>query len=486
MSSSTGPQTYLVIGGSGFLGRSIVEALLKRGEKSVATLDLVQRYHDVPHYSGDITDGEFVGDVLRKSGTTVIIHTASPVHNLAPSIYYKVNVVGTLTIVKAAMANHVPCLVFTSSSGVVDAGIHLVDADERLPYPDKFVDAYNESKALAEKIVLEANGRNGLLTVALRPAGIFGPGDRQLIPGYAKVMANSQTHFQIGTNDNLFDLTYIDNVVYAHILASDRLVECSKRPAHTWALPKNAPFESTIDFTSATVPNPRVPTSEAKPLGPVGDRAVADSEKEANKLFQDDEYIEQRPVTRTKFDPMSDTALELEDVVKEHKAAEPASSEKDELNGHSDPLPPSPFLPETVTYTDKGTSLPHPSSVLTVNALQVPGQAFFITNGEPVYFWDFGRMVWKAMGDHTTRRMVLPTSVGLVVGTLAEWFSWFMGREPGFTRYRVAITSSNRWFNIEKARRVLGYEPQVGLEEGIKRGVKWFMDNGGLDASKGH
>ncbi|KAG8932327.1 erg26, C-3 sterol dehydrogenase [Tulasnella sp. 408] len=406
MSSSTGPQTYLVIGGSGFLGRSIVEALLKRGEKSVATLDLVQRYHDVPHYSGDITDGEFVGDVLRKSGTTVIIHTASPVHNLAPSIYYKVNVVGTLTIVKAAMANHNAVDV-----GVVDAGINLVDADERLPYPEKFVDAYNESKALAEKIVLEANGRNGLLTVALRPAGIFGPGDRQLIPGYAKVMANSQTHFQIGNNDNLFDLTYIDNVVYAHVLACDRLVECSKRPAHTWALPKNAPFESTVDYTSVTVANPRVPTSESKPLGPVGDRAVADSEKEADKLFNDIEYVEHRPVTRTKFDPMSDTALELEEVVKQHKSAEPESSEKDESNGHSDPLPPSPFLPETVTYTDKGTSLPHPSSVLTVNALQVPGQAFFITNGEPVYFWDFGRMVWKAMGDQTTLSR-LPLATG--------------------------------------------------------------------------
>lgn len=216
-------------------------------------------------------------------------------------------------------------------------------------------------------------------------------------------MANSQTHFQIGNNDNLFDLSYIDNVVYAHILACDRLVECSKRPAHTWALPKNAPFESTVDYTSVTVANLRVPTSESKPLGPVGDRAVADSEKEADKLFNDNEYIEHRPVTRTKFDPMSDTALELEDVVKQHKSAEPAPSEKDGSNGHSDPLPPSPFLPETVTYTDKGTSLPHPSSVLTVNALQVPGQAFFITNGEPVYFWDFGRMVWKAMGDQTTR-----------------------------------------------------------------------------------
>lgn len=63
---------------------------------------------------------------------------------------------------------------YAADVGVVDAGINLVDADERLPYPEKFVDAYNESKALAEKIVLEANGRNGLLTVALRPAGIFG------------------------------------------------------------------------------------------------------------------------------------------------------------------------------------------------------------------------------------------------------------------------------------------------------------------------
>lgn len=85
------------------------------------------------------------------------------------------------------------------------------------------------------------------------------------------------------------------------------------------------------------------------------------------------------------------------------------------------------------------------------------------------------------------------------MGTLAEWVSWALGKEPGFTRYRsvytvgptrtphrsltleicfvslpasrVAVTSSSRWFNIEKARRVLGYEPKVGLEEGIKRSV---------------
>ncbi len=65
-------------------------------------------------------------------------------------------------------------LVFTSSAGVVFNGSDNIDVDERLPFPEKPMDAYNESKAKAEEAVLAANGVNGLLTVALRPAGIFG------------------------------------------------------------------------------------------------------------------------------------------------------------------------------------------------------------------------------------------------------------------------------------------------------------------------
>ena len=65
-------------------------------------------------------------------------------------------------------------LVFTSSGGVIFNGVDLHGADERVPYPDVAMDAYNDSKAQAERLVIEANGRNGLLTCALRPAGIFG------------------------------------------------------------------------------------------------------------------------------------------------------------------------------------------------------------------------------------------------------------------------------------------------------------------------
>lgn len=58
-------EVYIVIGGSGFLGRHIVEALLKRGD-TVSILDVVQRYHDVPFYTADISVQSQVEDALRK------------------------------------------------------------------------------------------------------------------------------------------------------------------------------------------------------------------------------------------------------------------------------------------------------------------------------------------------------------------------------------------------------------------------------------
>lgn len=58
-------ESYLVIGGSGFLGRHIVESVLEQGDP-VAVFDIVQKYHDVPFYSGDITDEAQVSQAIQK------------------------------------------------------------------------------------------------------------------------------------------------------------------------------------------------------------------------------------------------------------------------------------------------------------------------------------------------------------------------------------------------------------------------------------
>jgi sterol-4alpha-carboxylate 3-dehydrogenase (decarboxylating) len=192
--SSPQRDSFLVIGGSGFLGRHIVEALLARDDP-VAVFDIVQRYSDTPFYPGDISDQAQVSDAIKKvlsfsyylalpfvslsfifqSGATCIIHTASPTAGLQdPALYWKVNVDGTKAVIAAAKENKVPKLVYTSSAGVVFNGQDLIHVDERISFPDKPLDAYNESKAKAEEAVLAANGTDGLLTVALRPAGIFG------------------------------------------------------------------------------------------------------------------------------------------------------------------------------------------------------------------------------------------------------------------------------------------------------------------------
>lgn len=78
------------------------------------------------------------------------------------------------TILAVAAAHRIPKIVYTSSAGNVYNGNDLIDCDERMPVPEDQKDEYNVSKSQAEALVLAANGQDGLHTVALRPAGIFG------------------------------------------------------------------------------------------------------------------------------------------------------------------------------------------------------------------------------------------------------------------------------------------------------------------------
>ncbi|KAH7927634.1 C-3 sterol dehydrogenase [Leucogyrophana mollusca] len=430
---------YLVIGGSGFVGRHIVEQLIAR-EDVVSVFDIVQRHHDVPFYSGDITDQSQVEDALRRSGTTCIIHTASPTAGAKdPSIYHKVNVEGTKAVIAAAVAAGVPKLVYTSSAGVVFDGNDVINLDERAPYPEKPFDAYNESKALGEALILEASGKGGLLTVALRPAGIFGPGDRQMMVGLYQAYQRGQTHFQVGDNNNLFDYTYVGNLARAHLIAADKLVP-SEHDAADWQSDtvtltdkEQALLNTMLPSVSATTGYRRVPTCEARPLGPYVTPPPNAEKLEAAFNAPPGVRNITHPVMRSRFDQFSDNAL----------AVAPSSP------------------------------------------LQVAGQAFFITNGEPVYFWDFMRLIWLQLDPPGSTRadrktLVIPRMFGMVLGFLAECWAALIGKEAGFTRYRVGYSCATRYHNIEKARRVLGYEPETGLEEGVKKMVEWFKAENNL------
>lgn len=111
---------------------------------------------------------------------------------------------------------------------------------------------------------------------------------------------------------------------------------------------------------------------------------------------------------------------------------------------------------------------------------RVDGEAFFVTNDQPLHFWDYARKVWAAAGDDTKPQdvWVIPERQGLIMATILAWVFWllFWGRrKPNFTRQKVNFTCMNRTFSVAKIKKRLGYKPIWSIDEGIERGVAWFQ-----------
>jgi|JFJP01.1.fsa_nt_gi nucleoside-diphosphate-sugar epimerase len=214
----------LVTGGGGFLGRYIVEQLLARGD-DVAILSR-GHYPDlatqgVTVIQGDITNAATV--IQACMGMETVFHVAA-----RPGVwgtwnsFYQPNVLGTQNIVAACQEEGVTKLVYTSSPSVIFDNQAHEGADESLPYPLEFENMYSHTKALAEQVVIKANGKQGLATVSLRPHLIWGPRDTQLLP---RLLARAQAGrlIQVGDGTNKVDLTYVEDAARAHLLAADAL-----------------------------------------------------------------------------------------------------------------------------------------------------------------------------------------------------------------------------------------------------------------------
>ncbi len=215
----------LVTGGGGFLGQALCRGLVERGHEVLS----FNRGHypslaalGVGQIRGDLADAEAVRHAV--AGVDAVFHNAAKAGAWGSyDSYHKANVVGTDNVIAACRANGVGRLVYTSTPSVTHRATHPVEglgADE-VPYGENFQAPYAATKAIAEQRVLAANDAQ-LVTVALRPRLIWGPGDQQLVPRLAERARAGRLRF-VGDGTNLVDTTYIDNAALAHFQAFDHL-----------------------------------------------------------------------------------------------------------------------------------------------------------------------------------------------------------------------------------------------------------------------
>lgn len=350
----------IITGGCGFVGSHLAEGLLAENpDCQIHVIDLDTARNQVPgvHYhTCDITSSTDVESVFVETKPQTVFHVASPDPLvLNPARFRSVNVNGTKNLLDAAKrTKSVKAFIYTSTSSAIHDNIsELVDADESLPvlrYPAQ-KRVYTLTKVEAEDEILVVNRQDGdssMLTASIRPATAFGARDLGFL---GKVIAQARAgkaNVQIGPGKNYYDVTYISNLVDAHLLAAHALVDTYGKPA------------------------------------PLAER-------------------------------------------------------------------------------------------------RIDGQAFIITNDEPVLFWDFQRAISASVGMPVKQEdiKVIPYWVAMLVAAVSEWSTWifsFGRKQAPITREAVHLSTITRTLKCDKAKRVLGYKPRVGVYEGLEESSKWFVE----------
>jgi len=241
----------LVTGGSGFVGANLVTELLSRGLRVRSFDRAPSRLPDHPALEtvvGDITDP---GDVSRAvADVDTVIHTAAIIDLMGGasvteeyrSRSFAVNVGGTEKLVRAAAAAGVKRFVYTASNSVVMGGQAISGGDETLPYTERFNDLYTETKVVAEKFVLAANGVEGMLTCSIRPSGIWGRGDQTMFRKVFESVLAGHVKVLVGNKDVKLDNSYVHNLIHGFILAAEHLVPGGTAPGQAYFVNDGEPI----------------------------------------------------------------------------------------------------------------------------------------------------------------------------------------------------------------------------------------------------
>jgi len=232
--------TYLVTGGTGFIGSRVVRDLVKSGEDVIvydwapseaALLSLISKEEldeRVKLLAGDVTDFPLLARTLKENGVTRVIHLASLMYldvNANPLRGIRVNCEGTANVFEAARLLGLEKVVWESSASVFGPPDRYAEeyiSNDAPHYPQNL---YGAAKSFDEQVATWYRDRYGLDITALRLVMVYGPGMKR--GRTARIISELVYNPALGkpgrppaAADNLFGWTHVDDAAGVTVSAS--------------------------------------------------------------------------------------------------------------------------------------------------------------------------------------------------------------------------------------------------------------------------
>jgi UDP-glucose 4-epimerase len=226
----------LVIGGAGFIGSHVVDALLREPVGQVVIYDNFARgtkenlLNALKDYrctiypdGGDIRDIDLLDNAMK--GMDYVVHLAAMwlLHcKDYPRTAFDVNINGTFNVLKACVRNKIKRLVFSSSASVYGDAIK-VPMDEEHPFNNR--NFYGATKIAGEAMCRAFCERYGLSFVGLRYMNVYGPRQDQksaytsVIPMLLNAIDAKQRPKINGDGSQSYDFVFVEDVARANVLA---------------------------------------------------------------------------------------------------------------------------------------------------------------------------------------------------------------------------------------------------------------------------
>jgi UDP-glucose 4-epimerase len=227
----------LVTGGAGFIGSNVVDALIERGDPVTVIDDLstgkranldaaLERGAELADV--DIRDARAVGATVERVAPEVVFHLAAQIDvrkSVAdPAHDARVNVEGTVNVLRAAHAAGVGRVVNTSTGGAIYGEGQILPAPEDHPVAPEA--PYGLSKFCAEQYCELFTRLHGLSTVSLRYGNVYGPrqdplGEAGVIAIFCGALLEGRTPRIFGDGEQTRDYIYVADVAEANLRAVD-------------------------------------------------------------------------------------------------------------------------------------------------------------------------------------------------------------------------------------------------------------------------